>query len=130
MKKQFIITDPCYIMDEQQYDKICSLFDIWKKAAYDIMIDVNLNSLNPFEYLVFPFASFHDKTKNPILFHHIEGTPNGDGGYIYSGQEIGVDSGMLCIAECDKGWKDEKLGATFDTLNDARGVFSNILNQF
>jgi len=130
MKKRIIITDPCYIMREKDYDKICSLFDLWRKAAFDIGFKVNLNLINPFETLVFPFESKHDKTKEKIIFHSINDTPNGDGSYIFAGQEIGVDSGMLCIAECENDWENEDFGATFETINEAKHVFLDVLNKF
>lgn len=108
--KRFIITDPCYIMAQGQYDEICD-------AGAD------------FEGQTFPLASTHRDTGEKITFHTIEGTPNGDGSYTYKGQSIGVDAGMLCIAEGDD-WEGEDFGATFDTLEQARAAFPQIIKRF
>lgn len=110
---KFIITDPCYIMDDKQYDKICS------EDNYD------------FEGQVFPLKSKHKKTGVEIVFHKIEGTPNGNGSYVFNLQDIGVDSGMLCIAETKNknGWS-EKFGATFKTLGSAKLYFPYIIKNF
>lgn len=118
--EKFIITDPCYIMDEKQYDKIC------KEDACD------------FEGQTFPLQSKHRYTKKPITFHIIEGTPNGDGSYTYKGQDIGVDAGMLCIAESSVGWGKAKedssfattFGATFNTLAEAEAALPKIMRHF
>jgi hypothetical protein len=122
--KQFIITDPCYIFDEKQYQDICQLYDKFREMG------LNENALDPFEAQKFPLESKHCETKQPIVFHIIKGTPNGDGGYDFRGQEIGVDAGMLCIAESKKGWDKEQLGATFETLSEAESHFRHILSKF
>ena len=109
---KYIITDPCYIMDDKQYDNIC------EKEHCD------------FEGQNFPLSSTHRYTKQPITFHTIEGTPNGDGSYSYKGQWIGVDAGMLCIAENTKGWDEERHGATFATLKGAQSALVRILPHF
>lgn len=105
----FIITDPCYIMDEAQYSDICD------------------NGCD-FENLPFPLASKHKHSGKQITFHIIEGTPTGDGAYTFKGQLIGVDAGMLCIAEGD--FNGERFGASFRTLAEAKVAFPNILRQF
>ncbi len=125
----FIITDPCYIMNEKDYDKICSLYNSWEKAAKKVGIIINSNALRPFESLEFPFESTYKKTRKKIIFHHIKETPHGDGSCEYEEQEIGVDAGMLCIAECEDGW-NEQMGATFNLLSDAKRAFPGILSQF
>lgn len=111
MNKKFIITDPCYIMDRKQYKQIC-----------DEGCD--------FEGQNFPLKSTHRFGGKEITFHKIQGTPNGDGSYTFRGQQIGVDSGMLCIAECDTHWNAEKFGATFCTLQNAENNFEQILSKF
>ena len=111
-EKKFIITDPCYIMASAQYGKIC-----------DDGCD--------FEGQDFPLESTHKDTGNKIVFHDIEGTPNGDGAYMYHGQDVGVDAGMLCIVEAVEGnFKDEKFGAKFDTLAQAESAFPLIIKHF
>lgn len=110
-KRTFIITDPSYIMNNKQYDKIC------REDACD------------FEGQSFPLKSKHRENKTPIIFHTIVGTPNGDGSYNYQRQDIGVDSGMLCIAENKKGW-NESFGATFETLKQAEDALPIILENF
>jgi hypothetical protein len=77
----------------------------------------------------FPLSSAHRYTGRPIVFHTIVSTPNGDGGYEYQGQDIGVDAGMLCIAECAEGW-NEKFGARFASLQEAQDVLPSILENF
>jgi len=114
MKKTFLITDPCYVMDEVQYDNIC-----------DEGCD--------FEGQTFPLASTHRQTSEPITFHTIDGTPNGDGGYTYRGQTIGVDAGMLCIVENQNGWTKDNtndFGARFETLEQAQRAFPDIIKHF
>jgi hypothetical protein len=109
--KKFIITDPCYIMNEKQYDDIC------RNEGYN------------FEGQKFPLASKNRDNDKDIIFHTIVGTPNGDGSYMFRGQDIGVDAGMLCIAECEDGWK-ATLGATFSSLKVAQNNLPNILKHF
>ena len=108
--EKFIITDPCYIMDKKQYGAIC-----------DLGCD--------FEGQKFPFVSARRSDGKPITFHLIDGT-GGDGSTEYNGQQIGVDAGMLCIAESADGWKSEKFGATFEILGEARNAFKHIIKQF
>lgn len=109
--KKYIITDPCYIMDDKQYDEICASGCV-------------------FELQVFPLKSIHRLTNKPIIFHTIKHTPNGDGGHVYRGEMIGVDAGLLCIAESENGWNDEMFGATFKTLDAAKRAFPKILKHF
>lgn len=112
VKCKFIITDPCYIMNEVQYYDICA------KGC-------------DFEGQDFPLESTHRDSGKKIVFHRIEGTPNGDGSYIYKGRDIGVDAGMLCIAEAVEGdFSGEKFGALFSTLGDARSSFNFINSKF
>lgn len=108
---KYIITDPCYIMDTAQYDAIC------EKENCD------------FEGQKFPLVSKHRETGKPIKFFRIEQTPNGDGSREYWGNIISVDAGMLCIAWNAAGW-NEALGATFDTLADAKRAFPSIIKRF
>jgi len=110
--KKFIVTDPCYIMNEAQYDNICSEFHC------------------DFEGQEFPLASQHRYSNKPITFHTIEGTSGGDGSMTYKGQSIGVDAGMLCIAECEEGWYMEGFGAKFETLEDAKEGLREIQKHF
>ena len=111
MDKKFIITDPCYIMDRKQYKAIC---------------DDNCD----FEGKDFPSKSTHRYGGKEITFHTIQRTPNGDGSYTFRGQKIGVDAGLLCIAECDTHWEAESHGATFSTLKAAQNNFDQILSKF
>ena len=110
--KKYIITDPCYIMDEKQYHDIC----------YEQSCD--------FEGQSFPLKSKRRDDGVDIVFHIIDGTPNGDGSYEFRGQEIGVDAGMLCVAFCEEGWEDEDWGATSSTLESALKNFPYILSRF
>ena len=113
---KYIITDPCYVMDTKQYDDICN------------------NDNCEFENQEFPLNSILRDTKNvPIIFHTIQGTPNGDGSCEYNGLQIGVDSGMLCIMEIKlKDWPRSRkwFGASFDTLQEAQNAFPGIIKQF
>jgi len=111
--KRFIITDPCYIMDDKQYQAICYF-------GCD------------FEGQSFPIVSARQRDGVAIKIHLIDGTPNGDGSTTYKGQMIGVDAGMLCIAEVIEGknWYTEKWGATFETYKEARAAFRGILKRF
>jgi len=110
--KKYIITDPCYIMDNEQYDNICDEHDC------------------DFEGLPFPLESTRRSDGEKITFYKIEGTPNGDGSMMFRGQDIGVDAGMLCIASCEKGWDSESLGATFLSLKTAENNFPRIIDHF
>jgi hypothetical protein len=112
--KQYIITDPCYIMDEKQYDKIC------------------LEESCDFEGQAFPLKSIKCDVggNEEIVFLKIEGTPHGDGGCTYKGQDIGVDAGMLCIAFSENGWEEQESGATFKTFREAEEAFPKILKHF
>lgn len=109
--KKFIITDPCYIMNSRQYHAICEL------------------GCN-FEGQAMPLISARRSDNKAIIFHKIDGTPNGDGSMTYKGQVIGVDAGMLCIAECEQGWENEYFGATFSTIEKAEKAFSGIISHF
>lgn len=101
MTKRFIVTDPCYIMDSEQYDRICDEDDC------------------DFEGQSFPLKSVHRNGKKEIVFHGIKATLDGDGSFILHGRTIGVDSGMLCVAECEKGWRGERLGYPCETFREA-----------
>jgi hypothetical protein len=109
---KFIITDPCYIMNQEQYQRIC-----------DEGCD--------FEGQSFPLESTHRDTGRKITFWTIEGTPNGDGSMTYKGQDIGVDAGMLCVAEANDGdFCDDEFGAKFETLAQAEKALPIIIKNF
>lgn len=106
---KFIVVDPCYVMDEKQYQKICP----------------------DFEGQDFPLKSKHKKDGDAITFHKIEGTPNGDGSGDHDGYSIGVDAGMLSIVERAEGWDGKKeMGCPFLSLAAAEAAFDEILEQF
>lgn len=108
---QYLITDPCYIMDVAQYDNICT-------SGFD------------FEGQEFPLKSRHRETGEDIVFHTIEYTPNGDGLVKFQGKQVGVDSGMLCIVECAEWNKDNHdLGVVTDSLEDAKRILTAVMYQ-
>ena len=111
--KKFIVTDPCYIMNEHQYEAICKFGCNFDKQPM-------------------PLITSRRRDQVPVIIHLIKNTPNGDGSYVYNGEEIGVDSGMLCIAEVlqDDDWGNEKLGATFNSFEGAEEAFYQIKRQF
>lgn len=108
--KKYIITDPCYIMNKAQYDEICETRDC------------------DFEGQLFPMDSKHQKDGDAIRFLTIRGT-GGDGSTEYNGENIGVDSGMLCIAEREIGWYNESFGAKFETIEEAMRALPFILSR-
>lgn len=106
-KKKYIITDPCYILNDADYEnKLCGY--------------------NGTEY---PFNSTNKETGQIITIYKNGVTPNGDGSFTYEDQEIGVDSGQLCIAHCKEGWNEE-FGAQFHTLYEAKNAFETIIRHF
>lgn len=112
---KFIITDPIFIMDNEQYEEIKDNHEKYKEPD--------------FEHLQFPIKSIHNQTKEPIIIHYIETTPYGPGDCEYEKQTIVNDSGMLCIAENDNEWNHETFGAKFETLEAAQSKFEAILNK-
>ncbi len=117
--KKYIITDPCYIIDSRQYDAIGEVLG-WGE----------------FETMKTPCKLSLRNDKEPlregveIVIHKIDGTPNGDGSMEYHGQQIGVDAGMLCIAECQDGWRSQSFGAKFETLAEAEAAWPRIIKHF
>jgi hypothetical protein len=112
---RFIITDPCYVMDDKLYDAICRDFDC------------------RFEDIATPITANLANTTSLMLIHMIKDTPHGDGSCTFDGQEVGVDSGMLCIAELVKDDWDKNnnvMGAMFDTLDQAKESWTKILSKF
>ena len=109
--RKYIITDPGYIMTDLEWDKL-------------ILQKINLS--NRKTELTFPFNCQYKKNGTLITIYEIQRTANGDGSHTFRNQEIGVDSGMLCIAENRKGW-DEQYGALLETLTEARVVFPHII---
>lgn len=113
---KFIITDPVFIMNNEQFEEIKENHQKYKEPN--------------FEHQIFPLKSIHNQTKEPIIFHIIETTPYGRGDCEYKEIEISNDSGMLCIAENEKEWLHETYGAKFKTLQEAKDNFPIILNKF
>ena len=110
---KFIIIDPCYVMDEKQYKGICDFAEC-RFSKVGTML-----------------KSRHKTGGDPITFHVIRDTPHGDGETNYFGQDVGVDAGMLSIAERARGWDGAKeYGATFATLEEAKAAFPRILRRF
>lgn len=113
--RKFIITDPCYIIKDKEYNEYGELCG-W---GY---LDFGFNEKPKY---------FHKENGDEITIYKIESTPNGDGVYNFKGQEIGVDAGMLCIAYCEKGWEYQgKLGARFETIEEAKNNFDKIISKF
>lgn len=109
--KKYIITDPCYIIEREQYDAIG-------------------NGLGWMNFTNIGGSTLNREGGGTFILHKIKGTPNGDGSTEHNGQRIGVDAGMLCIAESEQGWEKEQWGATFETLNEARQAFQKIIRRF
>lgn len=114
--KKYIITDPQYIMTDIEYEK-----EILQKT-------------DPFSYSgkinrELPFNSQYKKNGTIMTIYLLQRTPNGGGTYSFRNQEIGNDSGNLCIAENRKGW-DEQFGAILETLTEAKNVFPYIIKHF
>jgi hypothetical protein len=55
-------------------------------------------------------------------------TRNGDGGTDYKGQRICVDSGLLCVAHCNKGFGKRYWGVKFPTENSALNALEKFAN--
>lgn len=105
---KYIITDPCYIIPRDEYEAI------GRETGWE------------FESKEVPFTVDNGK----ITIHRVRQTPNGDGSYKFRGQLIGVDSGMLCLAEGDPGNDVKQFGAVFDSKMDAMLNFHFIVKQF
>ena len=107
--KKFIITDPCYIIANHIWGGICTELD---SQPFPIQIT--------------------GQQGQDFILHWAGNTGSGDGGYTHKGEKIGVDSGMLCIAEAmgDNDWSAEHLGAHFDTLREAEKVLVKVLKSF
>lgn len=100
---KYIITDPCYLATNKEWEKMGELTD-WE-----------------IEKLDFPYKI----KKGAILL--IEGTPNGDGSF----GNIGVDSGTLCIARISSEIaKEETFGEIYETLAGAKAEFKEIIKHF
>lgn len=112
---KYIITDPLFLMNNNQYQEIKENHEKYKEPD--------------FEHLQFPISSTHEQTKEPIIFHYIETTPYGPGECEYNNQSIVNNSGMLCIAENPKEWSYELTGAKFETLQEAQDRFQDILKK-
>jgi hypothetical protein len=110
--KCFIITDPCYIMDDKDYDNL-GMTTGW---------EMTLNGATEFTYKA--------NNNQKITIFRIKGTPHGDGESRYHGYEIGVDAGLLCIAYNKAGWEKERAGAHFWTYEEAAKAFPGILRRF
>ena len=117
---RYIVTDPCYIMDKKQYQAICR-----RRAGEP-----------DFEDQPFPLISVDCDTGHSIVFWAIVGT-GGDGGLhrvvrskdgTRRGEEVYVDSGMLCVAEDFKGWR-KLLGYTYPTLKSALTALPKIAKK-
>lgn len=111
MTKKYIITDPCYIIHRVSYDTLGAVFD-WE-----------------FERIKMPLTVPYTQDVEKITLHKIVGT-GGDGSMEWNGQWIGVDAGMLCIAEKETGWKEERYGATFEDLGDAQKALRAIIKHW
>lgn len=109
--KKYIITDPCYIIEDKQY-----------QAIGDALGWLNFTKISG--------STLTYQRGGTFVLHKISGTPNGDGSTTYNEQQICVDAGMLCIAERAEGWVNEMYGATFDTLADARKMYAKLLRRF
>ena len=101
---KYFITDPCYIMGDD-YDKL------GEKMKWEM------------ERAKFPY-----KCKNGVIVHRILPTPSGDGSY----ENIGVDSGQLCLAQVpDEIIKEQKGGkvVSSDMWENTRELYF-ILSKF
>lgn len=117
-KGKFIITDPSYIMNKQQYKEIIENYKQYIEPNYkNIQFPINSTYIT------------YNTTKKPITIHYIETTPYGPGMCKHEKQSIKNNSGLLCIAENKLEWLDEKYGATFETLSEAKNNFQDILKK-
>jgi len=116
--KKFIITDPCYIVPDENW---CEKF----------LKEKTEKGFGEFDFDDEPYVDEKDgNPKQKIKILKSQGTPNGDGSGEFNGQELGVDAGLLCVAYCEDGWDDQRWGVTFETLEDAKNSFNKILEQF
>jgi hypothetical protein len=109
---QYIITDPCYIMADDEYDAL--------GQATDWNMDFNKPQI---------FTRRYHSDQKITIFKN-KGTKYGDGSYNYRGYDVSVDSGQLCIAHNPRGWKEERLGAKFFKLEEAKQAWSTIMRHF
>lgn len=112
MVKKFIVTDPCYIMEDTDY-KNRGIREGWDRFETATPIQSRYKGIQGEE----------------ITIHTILGT-GGDGSGEYGDDIVGVDSGMLCIAENEKGWYKEFHGIKCETIGEARKALYTILTQF
>lgn len=100
--KTYFITDPCYIFSDKE----------WNKAGKELNWELE-NIKRPY------------KIKRGIIIDLI-GTSWGDGSY----ENVGVDSGTLCIAEMsDKEIKKERWGKSFFDLHEAKQYLGLLLQH-
>lgn len=101
MASKFIVTDPCYIVADDDFDKLIGCCDG--------------------EGL--PMSAKPKPDGRRIKIHVIENT-HADGRV--EKYNIGVDAGMLCVAEgTATQWKNERLGFKCDSLAEAKGVIED-----
>jgi len=74
---KYLVTDPCYIMTNEQWDEYGENYG-WDTDRWEVPIPIKGGKI----------------TK-------ISTTKNGDGSTRISGQLVGVDSGTVCLAEVD-----------------------------
>lgn len=117
MTKKFIVTDPCYIIHRVAYDTLGAVSN-WEFEELKMPLTVSYTKEEPY-----------NNTMQKLTLHKIVGT-GGDGSVEWKGQLIGVDAGMLCIAEKETGWKDEQYGATFESVGEARKALRAIIKHW
>lgn len=120
--KKYIITDPCYIMHDVAYRILGEVLG-WSDFP------TALNALTPIKLDEQRVKDTkHGRlAQHQITIHAISETYGGDGSMDYEDYHIGVDAGMLCIAESPIGWATERYGAKFETLEEAQKAFEKIL---
>ena len=79
MKNTYLITDPCYLTNNEQWQELGEKYE-WQLQDIEEPTVVKDDEGNLFTLL------------------KIEGTPNGDGSCKYNGSRVAVDSGLLCVA--------------------------------
>ena len=110
---KFLVTDPCYIISNDEWDRLVSVAD---NSEGDWLVAFNKE-----------VQGYSDENIKMLL---VSQTENGDGsisGRTERGQfyEIGVDAGMVCIAEIiNYSFDVGPFGALVSSFSEAKKIYS------
>lgn len=114
---KFLVTDPCYIVPNEEWDRLVAVAD-------------NEVQRSESDWLVVFNKEVQEYSDDNIKMLLVSRTDNGDGsigGRTESGKfyEIGVDAGMVCIAEIKNAAFDVgPFGALVNSFSEAQKIYS------